>query len=80
MTKQTIDNITAVYRTQLSHGFRFTDQDGNILRKEATRPYTYMAVQKIGDDFQFLSFHSTPAPKPSHSTYSIVRVLPIAAI
>jgi hypothetical protein len=78
-----ISDITAVYREELKgrRGFRFTDQNGKVLRKCATRPYTHVAIQSFSGGYSvkhlFLSFHSSPNPKPSYRTHKIERVIPI---
>jgi hypothetical protein len=78
------DSITAVYRYELFtiegnlRGYKFTDQDGIVLRKKATRPYTHMAVQRVvHDGAKFLSFHSTGNPKTSYRSYVVERVIAI---
>lgn len=73
-----IENVTAVYREALKNGgFRFTDQDGNVLRKKATRPYKYMAVSYWTNGKKFASFHSTANPSKTHQTLTIERVIVI---
>ena len=75
------DNNISVFRSTLSNGgFRFEDQDGNVLRKCATKPYTHMSVQAwpSSPDKPFLCFHSTPNPKKVHSLAKMLRVVAIS--
>lgn len=44
----TTESIKSVVRTALPKGgFRFADQDGNVLRAKATRPYAFAAIHSV---------------------------------
>ena len=72
-----LDAITGVYRVLLKRGWRFTDQDGNVLRKCATRPYTHMAINVDEQGRKWLSFHSSRLIRKTYASYTIERVLTI---
>lgn len=42
----TASEITAVTRTALTKGYRFTAQDGSVIRAKATRPYAFAHVSE----------------------------------
>lgn len=70
------DSIRSVYRIALKRGFRFLDQDGNVLRKKATTPYTHAAINYWSDGVKFISFHSTANPS-KHRQLTIDRIIPV---
>jgi len=77
-SRDPFESITIVRRVRFARGWRFVDQDGNVLRKCATRAYTHMAINRWANGgSSFLSFHSTAHPKPTHRLAAILRVIPI---
>lgn len=85
MNNEQIEKITRVFRTPIKdsllhsiHGYRFTDQDGNILRKKATRPYTHMAVKTCyGPSTSIWTTFHQSTPKPERKEIAILRIIKI---